>query len=134
MQDHVCDIKTLPNWMGHKDLASTMVNLKAVRKKDVMARVNSSELAALAVLELGCWVRSPPPLPTIALIGRHLAKTRGGKKGQIRRMARFCVSFSAARVTTGRRANFSVRQISPGTPLVYSFQIADDTPGTESLK
>ena len=52
MQDHVCDIKTLPNWMGHKDLASTMVNLKAVRKKDVMARVNSSELAALAVLEL----------------------------------------------------------------------------------
>jgi len=45
----VCDIKTLQNWMGHKDLASTMVYLKAVRNKDVMARVNSSELAALAV-------------------------------------------------------------------------------------
>lgn len=49
LQDHVCDIKTLQNWMGHKDLASTMVYLKAVRNKDVMARVNSSELAALAI-------------------------------------------------------------------------------------
>jgi len=48
-EDHVCDIKTLQNWMGHKDLASTMVYLKAVRNKDVMARVNSSELAALAI-------------------------------------------------------------------------------------
>jgi hypothetical protein len=35
--------------MGHKDLASTMVYLKAVRNKDVMARVNASELAALVV-------------------------------------------------------------------------------------
>jgi len=49
LQDHVCDIKTLQNWMGHKDLSSTMVYLKAVRNKDVIARVNSSELAALAV-------------------------------------------------------------------------------------
>jgi integrase len=49
LQDHVCDIKTLQNWMGHKDLASTMVYLKAVRNKDVMARVNSSGLATLAV-------------------------------------------------------------------------------------
>ncbi len=49
LQDHVCDIKTLQNWMGHKDLASTMVYLKAVRSKDVMARVNSSELAALVI-------------------------------------------------------------------------------------
>lgn len=49
LQDHVCDIKTLQNWMGHKDLASTMVYLKAVRNKEVMARVNSSGLAALAV-------------------------------------------------------------------------------------
>jgi integrase/recombinase XerD len=48
LQDHVCDIKTLQNWMGHKDLASTMVYLKAVRNKDVMARVNGSELASLA--------------------------------------------------------------------------------------
>jgi len=49
LQDHVCDIKTLQNWMGHKDLASTMVYLKSVRNKDVMVRVNSSELAAMAV-------------------------------------------------------------------------------------
>jgi integrase/recombinase XerD len=47
LQDHVCDIKTLQNWMGHKDLASTMVYLKAVRNKEVMNRVNSSGLAAL---------------------------------------------------------------------------------------
>jgi len=49
LQDHVCDIKTLQSWMGHKDLASTMIYLKAVRSKDAMARVNSSQLAALAV-------------------------------------------------------------------------------------
>jgi integrase/recombinase XerD len=49
LQDHVCDIKTLQNWMGHKDLASTMVYLKSVRNKDVKVRVNSSELAAMAV-------------------------------------------------------------------------------------
>jgi integrase/recombinase XerD len=49
LQDHVCDIKTLQNWLGHSDLASTMVYLKSVRNKDVLARVNSSELAALVV-------------------------------------------------------------------------------------
>jgi integrase/recombinase XerD len=48
LQDHVCDIKTLQNWLGHKDLASTMVYLKAVRNRDVMARVNSSALAGFA--------------------------------------------------------------------------------------
>jgi hypothetical protein len=47
-------------------------------------------------------VRSPPPLPSIFLMDGHLTKTRGGKKGQIRPMIRFCVFFSAARVTTGR--------------------------------
>lgn len=49
LQDHICDIKTLQNWMGHKDLASTMIYLKAVRNKDVMARVNTGELAAFAM-------------------------------------------------------------------------------------
>jgi integrase/recombinase XerD len=48
LQDHVCDIKTLQNWMGHKDLESTMVYLKAVRNKDVMSRVNARDLAAFA--------------------------------------------------------------------------------------
>ncbi len=35
--------------MGHKDLACTMAYLKAVRNKDVMAPINPSELAGLAV-------------------------------------------------------------------------------------
>jgi integrase len=48
LQDHVCDIRTLQLWLGHSDLASTMVYLKAVRNKDVAARVNGSELAAFA--------------------------------------------------------------------------------------
>jgi hypothetical protein len=39
------------------------------------------------------WVRSPPPLPSIFLMDGHLTKTRGGKKGQIRPMIRFCVFF-----------------------------------------
>jgi integrase len=48
LQDHVCDIRTLQQWLGHKDLASTMVYLKAVRSKDVTARVDASELTAFA--------------------------------------------------------------------------------------
>ncbi|HLJ27488.1 MAG TPA: site-specific integrase [Candidatus Angelobacter sp.] len=48
LQQHVCDIRTLQLWLGHSDLASTMVYLKAVRNKDVAARVNGSELAAFA--------------------------------------------------------------------------------------
>ena len=51
--------------------------------------------------EVGMRFRSPPPLPSIFLMEGHLTKTRGGKKGQIRAMIRFCVFFSAARVTTG---------------------------------
>jgi hypothetical protein len=47
--------------------------------------------------------RSRPPLPTIFLIGRHLAKTRGGKRGQITSMIRFVREISAARVTAGSR-------------------------------
>ncbi len=35
------------------------------------------------VLSTSLLVRSPPPLPTIFLMIGHLAKTRGGKKGQI---------------------------------------------------
>jgi len=39
LQDHVCDIRTLQQWQGHNDLASTMVYLKAVRSKDVVERL-----------------------------------------------------------------------------------------------
>src|SRR6266576_1489362 len=46
---------------------------------------------------LGARVRSPPPLPTIFLIGRDLAKTRGGKRGQIHSLAFLRIS----RVTAG---------------------------------
>jgi integrase/recombinase XerD len=49
LQDHVCDIRTLQLWLGHNDLASTMVYLKAVRSKDITARIDASELAAFAV-------------------------------------------------------------------------------------
>jgi hypothetical protein len=37
-------------WLGHSDLASTMVYLKAVRSKDVSDKLNSSALAALAAM------------------------------------------------------------------------------------
>lgn len=59
MQEHVCDIRTLQVWLGHSDLghsdlASTMVYLKAMRNKDVVARVDGSELAAFAAATAGC--------------------------------------------------------------------------------
>jgi hypothetical protein len=60
--------------------------------------LSESITCALSIAPL---VRSPPPLPTILLAGRHLAKTRGGKKGQISPTSGFCVFFSVARVTTG---------------------------------
>src|SRR5258708_34767055 len=47
------------------------------------------------------FFRSPPPLPTIFLIGRDLTKTRGGRRGQIGPMIRFVRTFSAARMPTG---------------------------------
>jgi hypothetical protein len=50
-------------------------------------------------------------------MGGHLTKTRGGKKGQIRPMIRFCVPFSAARVTTGHvdvnHSNGIIRNVVP---------------------
>ncbi|HEY6349261.1 MAG TPA: tyrosine-type recombinase/integrase [Candidatus Angelobacter sp.] len=49
LQDHVCDIRTLQQWLGHNDLASTMVYLKAVRSKDVVERINASKLTAFAL-------------------------------------------------------------------------------------
>ncbi len=48
---------------------------------------------------------------------RYLTKARGGKKGQIRPMIRFCVP-SAARVTTGR-VDFNRQQIFL-TPLFWT--------------
>jgi len=52
LQEHVCDIRTLQLWLGHSDLASTMVYLKAVGSKDVAARVNGSELGTAGRLKM----------------------------------------------------------------------------------
>ena len=41
------DSKTRLSWMGHEESASTMICLKAVPSKELMARANFSELAAL---------------------------------------------------------------------------------------
>jgi len=48
LQEAVCDIRTLQLWLGHSDLASTMVYLKAVRSKDILHKVNASVLAGYA--------------------------------------------------------------------------------------
>jgi integrase/recombinase XerD len=45
LQDGI-DIRTLQQWMGHRDMASTMVYLKGLRNKDVQARINKGTLAA----------------------------------------------------------------------------------------
>lgn len=47
LQDGI-DIRTLQQWMGHRDIASTMVYLKGVRNSDVQARINRGSLAAFA--------------------------------------------------------------------------------------
>jgi len=47
LQDGI-DIRTLQQWMGHRDIASTMVYLKGVRNADVQARINKGSLAAFA--------------------------------------------------------------------------------------
>jgi len=44
LQDGI-DIRTLQQWMGHRDIASTMVYLKGVRNSDVQARINKGSLA-----------------------------------------------------------------------------------------
>ncbi|MGE5112803.1 MAG: tyrosine-type recombinase/integrase [Acidobacteriaceae bacterium] len=41
-------IRTLQEWLGHSDLASTMVYLKYVHRKDIQKLVDTSELAELA--------------------------------------------------------------------------------------
>jgi integrase len=47
LQDGI-DIRTLQGWMGHRDIASTMVYVKGVRNADVQARINKGSLAAFA--------------------------------------------------------------------------------------
>jgi integrase len=47
LQDGI-DIRTLQQWMGHHDIASTMVYLKGVRNSDIQVRLNKGSLAAFA--------------------------------------------------------------------------------------
>jgi integrase len=47
LQDGV-DIRTLQQWMGHRDIASTMVYLKGVRNSDIQAKLDKGSLAAFA--------------------------------------------------------------------------------------
>jgi integrase len=47
LQDGI-DIRTLQQWMGHRDIASTMIYLKGVRNSDIQARLNKGSLAAFA--------------------------------------------------------------------------------------
>jgi integrase len=41
------DIVTLKDWLGHRDIQSTMVYLKGIRSKDALTKVNAGELASL---------------------------------------------------------------------------------------
>jgi len=47
LQDGI-DIRTLQQWMGHRDIGSTMVYLKGVRNSDIQAKLNKGSLAAFA--------------------------------------------------------------------------------------
>src|SRR5437870_1986479 len=47
LQDGI-DIRTLQQWMGHRDSASTMVYLKGVPNRDIQIRINKGSLAAFA--------------------------------------------------------------------------------------
>jgi integrase/recombinase XerD len=47
LQDGI-DIRTLQQWMGHRDIASTMVYLKGVRNSDIQVRLNKGSIAAFA--------------------------------------------------------------------------------------
>jgi integrase len=42
------DIRTIQQWMGHRDIVSTMVYLKGVRNSDIQVRLNKGSLAAFA--------------------------------------------------------------------------------------
>lgn len=47
LQDGI-DIRTLQSWMGHRDIASTMVYLKGLRNSDVQTKLNQGSMAAFA--------------------------------------------------------------------------------------
>jgi integrase len=53
-------IRTLQEWLGHSDLASTMVYLKFVGRKDIHKLLDSSQMADLAAQSLGLASATTP--------------------------------------------------------------------------
>jgi integrase/recombinase XerD len=53
-------IRALQEWLGHSDLASTMIYLKYVRRKDIQQLVDNSEMAALATHGAPASAGKPP--------------------------------------------------------------------------
>jgi hypothetical protein len=50
--------RTLQGWMGHRDIASTMINLKGVRNSNIQARLNKGSHAAIRSSAIGRFERS----------------------------------------------------------------------------
>ena len=57
-------IRTLQEWLGHSDLASTMVYLKYVRRKDIQELLDRGTLADLARTSIGSLSTSTAELAT----------------------------------------------------------------------
>jgi hypothetical protein len=73
-----------------------------------------------------------PPLPSIFLMDGQLRKARWGKKGQIRAMIRFRISFSGT--GDNRRRRFRVEPTFPRTPFLANFGCTDDSGVTDDKR
>ena len=73
-----------------------------------------------------------PPLPFIFLMDGQLRKARWGKKGQIRAMIRFRISFSG--MGDNRRRRFRVEPTFPRTPFLANFGCTDDSGVTDDKR
>ena len=62
---HGVDIRTVQQWMGHRDIQSTMVYLRGLESKDAHAKINAGSLAAYVALP---HTKSSPPEATYSLI------------------------------------------------------------------
>ncbi len=56
---HGVDIRTLQAWMGHRDIQSTMVYLKGVQSKDMIAKINAGALAGYVAQNTKSSLNSP---------------------------------------------------------------------------
>jgi integrase/recombinase XerD len=62
---HGVDIRTVQQWMGHRDIQSTMVYLRGLESKDAHAKINAGSLAAYVALP---HTKSSPLEATYSLI------------------------------------------------------------------